>query len=367
MSVAGMFHDLRSLPGNQWGAVVSGLGVVFGVAEFVHIDAMSTPLGIALEAVLPLLGAGGLVVAGFLLWTERYVYNDVDVPRVVGWTVVGMVGLAVIFLWILAHQLIQDAQFHHAHFILINNLIAGSLIGFVIGTYDARSRSYQRSAHQERLKHEFLNRELRHHVLNGMQIILGGIESIEHRSDSPPPEAVATMRQRGEEIADRVENVRRIAQAFTEAEAVTLDQQDLSTALTETVERMDARYEGAVVSMDVPNGITVYADQFLSSVFENLLSNAIEHNDADPSRVRVSLTMDEESAVVRIADNGPGMPTEHRGSPLTWEERPGEETRTGIGLAIVNVLVDRYGGRFWVEDDDSSGAVATVELARVSS
>lgn len=366
MSVTRTFYRSSFLYGKEGGAVVSGLGVVFGIVEFLHIRAMGTPLGIILEAVLPFIGAVGLVIAGYLLWTEQYIYEDIDVPRVVEWTLIGMGVMGVIFLWILSHQIIRGGHFHHAHFILVNNLIAGSLLGFVIGTYDARSRTYQRSIHREQLKHDFLNRELRHHVLNGMQIILAEAEQLEHRSDAPPADSIATIRQRGEEIVNRVEDVRTIARAFTDEESVSLDRQDLSAVLTETVEQVDTRYEEAVVSADIPDGISVCADRFLSSVFENLLSNAIEHNDAEPSRVQISLTADEETAVVQIADNGPGIPDEYQESLFTWEEPTGGKIGMGVGLAIVNVLVDRYGGHVWVEKNDPTGTIMSVEFTRAT-
>lgn len=364
MSTVGRFNGSVFVGGNRWGAVVSGLGVVFGVIELAHIREMSDPVGIALKAVLPFVGAVGIVAAGYVLWTEQYLYEDVDVPRVFGWMVVGMVGMGVIFLWILAHQLIRGGEFHHAHFILTNNVIAGGLIGFVVGTYDARSQAYQRSIRRKRLKYDFLNRELRHHVLNSLQVILVNLDRLEAEATDPPTGVIASIRERGAEVVDRVESVRRIGQVFTEAREMPLDRRDLSAVLTDVVADVDGRHEAAVVSADVPEDVTVRADEFLPTVFENLLSNAIEHNDKDPPRVRVSLTVDEETAVVRIADNGPGLPEEHKDSLFAWEEPAGGEIGMGVGLAIVNVLIDRYGGEIWMEDNQPTGTVAYVELLR---
>lgn len=366
MSATRPSPELFPTRGSRWGVVVSGFGLTFGLVEFAHIRAMSSQVGIVLEAVIPLLGAVGLVVAGFALWTGQYGYDDVDVPRVVGWTVVGMLGMAVIFFWIFAHQLIRGGTFHHANFILTNNLITGGLIGFVIGTYDARSRSYQRSFRQERLKLEFLNRELRHHLLNGMSVILGQVERHELETDSELGDPMATIRERGEEIVDRINDVQTITGAFTDDGPTTLSEQDLSRTLRDVLDHADDRYERAEISANVPDGITVRADPLLPVVFENLLSNAIDHNDGDDPRVRVSLSVDEQHALVRIADNGPGIPDDQKDLLFTWEQPTGGRIGTGVGLAIVNVLVDRYDGRIWVEDDEPSGTVAFVELARAT-
>lgn len=324
---------------------------------------MTASVGVLLGGVLPFLGAVGLVVAGYAVWARRYAYDDADVPRVVGWTVVGMGGMAVVFLWLLSHQLVRGGTFRHSGFILVNNLVVGALIGFLVGTYDARSRSYRRSLKQEQLKHSFLNRELRHHVLNGMAVILGQVDSLQQHRDAPP-DAIATIRRHGEEITERVQSVRRIARAFTDREPVSLSRQNLSAVVLDVIADVDARYEEAVISADVPEGITVSADEFLGTVFENLLSNAIEHSDANPPRVRVSVTADAETAVVRIADNGPGISDARKESLFEWDEPDGGDAETGVGLAIVTVLVDRYDGTVRLEDDDPTGTVAHVELNR---
>lgn len=106
------------------------------------------------------------------------------------------------------------------------------------------------------------------------------------------------------------------------------------------------------------------ADEYLSELFENLLANAIEHNDAATPRVRVSVTVDTEKAVVRIADNGPGMPDDHKDSLFDWEESSRADIGMGVGLAIVTALVDRYDGRIWVEDNEPTGTAVYVELSR---
>lgn len=327
---------------------------------------MSTPLGVVLEAALPLLGAVGLLVAGYVVWGERYVYGDVDITRVVGWTVVGMVGMTVIFLWILSHQFIRGGRFHHAQFILVNNIVVGSLIGFVVGTYDARSRAYQRAVHEERLKHDFLHRQLRHHILNRMQMILDRADRLVQRADSSEGDLAATIKRQGETIVDRVESVRLIAQSFAGTDAAPLDDRTVSGTLRDAVDRVDAEYDEAVVSTDIPDGIFVRADQFFPILFENLLTNAVEYNDKETPRVRVTLTVDEETAVVRVADNGSGISEERPDSVFEWDSESETETEIGVGLAMVNVLVDRYGGDLELQHNEPTGTVARVELSRVT-
>lgn len=367
MSTVTSREATRLAAGQMSGLVVSGLGVLFGVVEFAHILAMTTPMGIVLEAVVPFLGALGLVVAGSLLWTGAYEYDALPTGRVVGWVLVGMAVLGVIFLWILAHQVIRGGQFHHAHFILVNNLIAGSLLGFVVGTYDARSQAYRRRIEQEQLKHGFLNRELRHHVLNGLTVILGRIDRIEKQVDGDVLEDARTIRKHGREITERVENVRQIARTFTDEEPTSLEPQHLPTVLRNVAEEIDDRYERATVELDVDDDVgDVLADQYLPIVFENLLSNGVEHNDLETPTVTLTAASSENGVTVTVADDGPGFTEREREALLEWDASSDGRVGMGVGLAIVKVLVDRYRGRVWLDDDQSSGAVISVELRTAS-
>lgn len=45
-----------------------------------------------------------------------------------------------------------------------------------------------------------------------------------------------------------------------------------------------------------------------------------------------------------------------------WSNKGLDSGGTGIGLYLVNTLVDNYGGDVWIEDNDPKGAVFTVSL-----
>jgi signal transduction histidine kinase len=49
-----------------------------------------------------------------------------------------------------------------------------------------------------------------------------------------------------------------------------------------------------------------------AEVFENLLTNAVQHNDADLPEITVDIEQDERTTTVSVADNGPGIPDDER-------------------------------------------------------
>jgi light-regulated signal transduction histidine kinase (bacteriophytochrome) len=90
----------------------------------------------------------------------------------------------------------------------------------------------------------------------------------------------------------------------------------------------------------------------LAQVFQNLLSNALKYRrKTENPRVHVSAERKDGEWLIRVADNGIGFDPEYSRRifglfrRLHKDDYPG----TGIGLAICNRIVERYGGRIWAE------------------
>lgn len=104
----------------------------------------------------------------------------------------------------------------------------------------------------------------------------------------------------------------------------------------------------------------------LDMIISNLIDNAIKYANDNP-KVAVQLRSTPLEAVLRVSDNGPGVPRHLRrkifgrfvrlGSELE-REKPG----TGLGLYIVTTLVKSMGGRIDVTDSKLGGALFTVKL-----
>jgi PAS domain S-box-containing protein len=99
----------------------------------------------------------------------------------------------------------------------------------------------------------------------------------------------------------------------------------------------------------------------LRKVIEELLENAVKHHDQDPTtnsggKVMISVQLDKGNIEFVIHDNGPGIAPEHHQRVFrlfeTLKPRDVQEN-TGIGLAIAKKLVDRVGGKIWLENSDS--------------
>jgi two-component system, OmpR family, sensor kinase len=104
----------------------------------------------------------------------------------------------------------------------------------------------------------------------------------------------------------------------------------------------------------------------LAQVIRNLLSNA--HRHAGPGgRVALSARADEEKLIVTVDDDGPGIPPAQRERVFDRFHRS-EAARdrasggSGLGLGIARSIVERHGGRIWVDDSPLGGARVSFAL-----
>jgi signal transduction histidine kinase len=100
------------------------------------------------------------------------------------------------------------------------------------------------------------------------------------------------------------------------------------------------------------------ADQ-LTHLFQNLIGNAIKFRSQAPPRVHVSAELNGQEWVFSVCDNGIGVDPQFADRIFlvfqrlhAREDYPG----TGIGLAIARKIVERQGGRIWVESEPGKGA-----------
>ncbi len=102
----------------------------------------------------------------------------------------------------------------------------------------------------------------------------------------------------------------------------------------------------------------------IKQVFINLLDNAFRYS-PEGERVKISVTREDGSIVVRVADRGPGVPPEDRErlfEKFTQRKGEGMERGLGLGLYIVRTFVEAHGGKVWVEDGEERGAVFAFRL-----
>jgi PAS domain S-box-containing protein len=212
---------------------------------------------------------------------------------------------------------------------------------------------------------ELLNRILRHDIRNDMTVVLAVLDLLgEHVADEEGADLVEEVGERAQHVVDLTATLRDLMTVVLD-ETEHLQPVPIAGVLEDELADVDAAFPRAITRIDgdLPD-VPVRANEMLHSVFRNLLKNAVQHNDQDLPEVVVSASATEDAVTVRVADNGPGIPDDRKKKVFGRDEKGLESSGTGVGLFLVDRLVDEFDGSVHVEDNDPSGAVFVVELPR---
>jgi signal transduction histidine kinase len=191
------------------------------------------------------------------------------------------------------------------------------------------------------------------------------------QADLPPAarESAAQIRVEARQLTRMIVNLLDLSkgdEGKLEARGATLQ---LSGLLEKVFSELGAAAEARNVRLETVLEVHgVWADEdLLRRVLTNLVENAIRHAPSH-SVVRVDSTRAEGGALLRVSDDGSGVPKElvtHIFDPFVQAEAAAGQalTRTGrgLGLAFCRVAVEAHGGRIWVENR-SPGALFCVWL-----
>lgn len=101
----------------------------------------------------------------------------------------------------------------------------------------------------------------------------------------------------------------------------------------------------------------------IDTLIQNLVSNALQHS-PDGGTIRVTLSAGDDRVALYVDDQGPGIPNEERQRVIERFHRAGPGAGAGLGLSIVDRLLQRHGGRLVLEDAPDRGLRAMALLPR---
>jgi signal transduction histidine kinase len=129
--------------------------------------------------------------------------------------------------------------------------------------------------------------------------------------------------------------------------------------------RAHAESAGAAITVEGPLPLVEGDPTLLRQLLQNLIDNAIKyrHPDRAPT-VEVTCVPGPDGCVVAVADNGLGIPPEHRDRVFDMFAQVDPESRKGhgIGLSTCMRIVERHGGRIAVDESPSGGTVIRLHL-----
>jgi PAS domain S-box-containing protein len=139
------------------------------------------------------------------------------------------------------------------------------------------------------------------------------------------------------------------------ADVVSVAERNLADRITEN--------HAVICSYQLPS---VMGDELqLVEVFQNLISNCLKYRSANEPRVDITAETADNHWLIRVKDNGIGVPESQQERIFKWLARGSDTTiGSGIGLAICRRIVERHGGNIWVESKEGAGSTFLLTLAR---
>ena len=227
----------------------------------------------------------------------------------------------------------------------------------------------------DRRKDEFLA-TLAHELRNPLAPIRHGLDILRRNPDSEGAAGIRDMMDRQlhhlVRLIDDLMDVSRVSQGKIELRKETLDIAGVVNAAIEASRPLiDAA--GHTLEIDLPREpVWINADQLrLAQVMSNLLNNAAKYT-PHHGRIALSVTSTGPEAVIRIIDNGVGIPLDRQSDVFRLFSQVGDHREQsqgglGIGLALVKQLVELHGGSVDVTSEGAGhGSVFSVRLPQVA-
>ena len=135
---------------------------------------------------------------------------------------------------------------------------------------------------------------------------------------------------------------------------------DANVCLSKTLNLLEAAIaaSGAIVTSD-PLPMLRVDEVHLQQLLQNLIGNSLKYRSEAPPRIQISAQKGHGMWRLGVTDNGIGIDGQYHKQVFGLFKRlhgSGKYTGSGIGLAICHKIVERYGGRMWVESEAGKGA-----------
>ncbi|MCD4796507.1 MAG: hybrid sensor histidine kinase/response regulator [Candidatus Cloacimonetes bacterium] len=203
---------------------------------------------------------------------------------------------------------------------------------------------------REHLK--LLNKILRHDILNNLSVVISALRLYKANHDESVLEKSKKSIEKSVELINRM---RGIEMAISSRKG--LKPIDLNKAINKIIAAKPD------VEFSVKGKAQVLADQTISSIFDNIISNAVIHGKAD--KINITINRKQKKCEIRIADNGQGIPDNIKESVFEEGFHFGKTGGTGIGLYIVKKTIEKYGGKIFIEDNKPNGTIIVVFLQNI--
>lgn len=206
-----------------------------------------------------------------------------------------------------------------------------------------------------------------HELKTPLAGILGHVNLIRRHGDKHP-ELIGKSLKYIDQEAQRMSQLINELLILEGHQTKKLTEINLSKIIFAEVESLQGAYQQKFITDLNPNISYWITKGDFQSLVHNLLENAAKYSPTD-STIDVQLTTDDRHIILRVADQGQGIAKENRQKVFERFYREDEShsnkvAGSGIGLAIVKMIIEKYHGKITIRDNEPVGTIFTVYLPK---
>lgn len=239
--------------------------------------------------------------------------------------------------------------------------------GWVIGViHDITTRKAA-----ERLQAEF-TAMVTHDLRSPLSTISVFVDMIEQQVYGPVPEGLQAASLKVKNLMTRlislVDDILSLERIESKVVPLNVERVALAGILQDSIDTISGAAQQNKIKIEcAPVTLQLEVDaRRLTQVLSNLIANAIKYSPPGET-VRVSVSEDEQTVTVSVADKGPGIdPAEREAIFEKFKQSASLKTKegTGLGLAICKQLIEQHGGRIGVSEAAGGGSIFWFRLPK---
>lgn len=335
-----------------------GVGLFGALASGILLPLPGSGLVVSPIGVMGLF-SGVLVAGAFTYAGVQLAESDISgdrIWRVAKWSTVGLgVPTAlVVLLGLFRHDALVGLDWRS---VAIIDIAGGGVVGILVGALTELQAEHSLAVSLNQ-RNAVFHRLLRHDMRTRVTVLRGYLDLLEPESGAPG-RAIEVLRS-------QVDDIERLSEAARQLDDLESDGAtnpvDLVSVVDERIEAIRAEHPSAAIAVETPESAVVRANDLLTSVVDNVVRNAVEHQEGTPRlTVAVSAPPEATTVAMHVRDEGPGFSA----NELAVHDAGAETTlrhSSGVGLWLTRWITEAFGGTVSLSNRADGGAEVTVEL-----
>jgi len=237
-------------------------------------------------------------------------------------------------------------------------------IGTLITDYNNLTQELERSAGllaktERDMAWREMAKQVAHEIKNPLTPMKLSIQYLDKAAADHPEKAKELIPRISSTLIEQIDNLSQIANEFSNFASMpqATNEKIILNEIVETIHDLFRKREDMDINMIEPiNDLYVFADKnHLVRILNNLLKNAIQAiPDNKRGRIEIELKRQDNEALIRISDNGTGIP-DHMKDKVFTPNFTTKSSGTGLGLAISANMIESFNGRIYFETKVGKG------------